>query len=156
LILKELLMQARYVHTNLIAQNWQKIVDFYQKVFGCTTVVGENVLAGPWVAQLSGVPGAVLRLTHLRLPGAGDDGPTLEIIHYNHQADAPTTAVNRPGFGHIAFLVDDVKAAHAAVLAAGGGSVGEVIAVDLPGRGRLTAVYATDPEGNVIELQHWS
>jgi catechol 2,3-dioxygenase-like lactoylglutathione lyase family enzyme len=90
------------------------------------------------------------------LPGCGDDGPTLEIIHYNRQEDAQTTAPNRPGFGHIAFLVDDVKAAHEAVLAAGGGSVGELVSVYLPGRGRLTAVYATDPEGNVIELQHWS
>ena len=149
-------MQARYVHTNLIAQDWRKLVDFYEQVFGCTTVVAESVLAGRWVAQLSAVPEAELRLTHLRLPGCGDDGPTLEIIHYNRQEQAPAPAVNRPGFGHIAFLVDDVEAAHAAVLAAGGGSVGELIATDLPGRGRLTAIYATDPEGNVIELQHWA
>ena len=35
--------------------------------------------------------------------------------------ERPATAVNRPGFGHIAFSVEDVAAARAEVLAAGGG-----------------------------------
>ena len=149
-------MQAKYVHTNLIAQDWRKIVDFYQQVFGCTTVVADSHLSGRWLGQMSSVPHAEIRLTHLRLPGCGDEGPTLEIIQYNQQEEAQPTAANRPGFGHIAFAVDDVKTAHEAVLAAGGGSVGELVAADLAGRGRLTVVYATDPEGNIIELQHWS
>jgi hypothetical protein len=36
-------------------------------------------------------------------------------------------AVNRPGFGHIAFVVNDVPSAREAVLAAGGQSVGDVV-----------------------------
>lgn len=147
-------MQARYAHTNLIAQDWQRLVDFYQQVFGCTLVV-ERQLSGEWMERLSGVPGAQIRIAHLRLPGYGEDGPTLEIIQYTEQPAGMPTAVNRPGFGHIAFGVDDVIAAQAAVLAAGGDSVGDIVTVDQPGRGRLTAVYATDPEGNVIELQRW-
>jgi len=56
----------------------------------------------------------------------------------------------------IALAVADVTAAQDAVVAAGGGTVGDLVSVDIPGVGRLSFVYATDPEGNVIELQQWS
>lgn len=149
-------VQARYVHTNLIAQDWKKLVEFYEQVFGCTPATPESNLSGKWLETITGVPEAEIRVIHLRLPGHGDEGPTLEMIRYNQQEDRPATAVNRPGFGHIAFAVDDVKAARDAVLAAGGGRVGDLVSVDIPGRGRLTEIYVCDPEGNIIELQKWS
>jgi hypothetical protein len=34
--------------------------------------------------------------------------------------------------------------------------VGEIVSVEIPGAGRITFVYVTDPEGNIVELQHWS
>ena len=43
------------------------------------------------------------------------EGPTLEIFNYNILKDRPDVAVNRPGFGHIAFVVDDVPAAREAL-----------------------------------------
>lgn len=149
-------MRATYVHTNLIARDWRRLVEFYTLVFGCTPVVAESRLSGEWLDRVSGVPDADIHLCHLRLPGHGDNGPTLEIITYNQQTEAGAPAPNRPGFGHIAFAVEDVDAALAEVLAAGGGSVGELVTADLPGRGRLNVVYATDPEGNIIELQRWA
>ena len=70
--------------------------------------------------------------------------------------ERPATVVNRPGFGHIAFSVEDVAGARAEVLAAGGKPVGEVVTVTLPGGAQVTWCYVTDPEGNVIELQSWA
>jgi predicted enzyme related to lactoylglutathione lyase len=64
--------------------------------------------------------------------------------------------VNEPGFGHMAFLVDDVDAALAAVRSAGGGAVGQISTTEVKGVGSLRVVYARDPEGNILELQHWS
>jgi predicted enzyme related to lactoylglutathione lyase len=64
--------------------------------------------------------------------------------------------VNRPGFGHIAFAVNDVQAAREAVLAAGGRAVGEVVTTSVASGAQVTWCYVTDPEGNVIELQAWS
>jgi catechol 2,3-dioxygenase-like lactoylglutathione lyase family enzyme len=64
-------------------------------------------------------------------------------------------AANRLGIGHIAFGVDDVHAALDRVVAHGGHPLGQVQAAEVPGRGKLTFVYATDPEGNMIELQAW-
>jgi predicted enzyme related to lactoylglutathione lyase len=149
-------INARYVHTNLIACDWQALAGFYQDVLGCVPVPPERDLAGPDLETGTGIPGAHLRGLHLRLPGCGDQGPTLEIFSYNLLADRPPTAVNRPGFGHIAFSVNEVASAREAVLAAGGKPVGQVVTLAMPGGARVTWCYVTDPEGNVIELQSWS
>ena len=145
---------ARYVHTNLIAEDWRALVVFYVDVFGCVPVPPERDLAGPDLEAGTGVPGATLKGMHLRLPGHGDDGPTLEIYAYPETAPVGNRAVNRPGFAHLAFAVDDVPAAHAAVLAAGGAPVGEVVTL-ATAAGRVTWCYVSDPEGNAIELQSW-
>ena len=148
-------VNARFVHTNVIAQDWRALAQFYEQVFGCTPVPPERDLAGPWVEQGTGVPGARIRGMHLRLPGYGPDGPTLEVFAYDQEEERPATAINRPGFAHIAFSVDDVEATREAVLTAGGGTVGQVVSLEVAGAGRITFVYLTDPEGNIIEVQHW-
>ena len=152
-------LPARYAHTNLIAADWQALARFYEGVFGCVRVPPERDLSGPDIEAGTGLPAAHLRGVHLRLPGHGETGPTLEIFTYDSLADGgrrPPIAVNRPGLGHLAFSVPDVMAARTAVLAAGGPPVGEVVTVAVPGRGFVTWCYVTDPEGNVIELQSWA
>jgi catechol 2,3-dioxygenase-like lactoylglutathione lyase family enzyme len=101
----------------------------------------------------TGVPGAHLRGVHLRLPGWREAGPTLEVFQYDPAEPRASAAVNRPGFGHIAFLVDDVAAARSVVLSEGGQAVGEVVTLRLATGAEVTWCYVTDPEGNVIELQ---
>lgn len=147
---------TKFVHTNIIAQDWKRLAQFYEQVFGCRPVPPERSLSGQWLEDGTGVPGAEIRGIHLRLPGYGDDGPTLEIFEYSRQEERVETAINRPGFAHIAFAVEGVETAREAVLAAGGGEIGKVVSLDIPNAGRVTFVYLTDPEGNIIELQHWS
>ena len=147
---------ARYGHTNLIAKDWRALVRFYEEQFGCTLVPPERDFKGPDLERGTGIPGAELRGAHVRLPGHGAEGPTLEIFNYNVLKEKPEVAVNRPGFGHIAFAVTDVPSARAAVLAAGGRPVGEVVTLTMAAGAKVTWVYVTDPEGNVIELQSWS
>lgn len=149
-------VKARYVHTNVVARNWRKLARFYEQVFGCRPLPPERNLAGQWLEKATMVPAAHIRGIHLRLPGYGDQGPTLEIFQYNSLREENETALNRPGFAHIAFAVDDVEAARRAVIAAGGGKVGQIVSLEIPGAGRITFTYLSDPEGNVIELQRWS
>ena len=147
---------AKYGHTNLIAEDWRALAAFYETHFGCIPVPPERDFKGHDLERGTGIPGAQLRGAHLRLPGHGPEGPTLEIFNYNVLRERPDVAVNRPGFGHIAFVVVDVPSAREAVLAAGGRPVGEVVTLTTAAGAKVTWVYVTDPEGNVIELQSWS
>ena len=146
---------AKYAHTNLIAADWRALAAFYEQVFGCTPLPPERDFQGEKLEAGTGITGAHLRGVHLRLPGYGQDGPTLEIFNYNVLETRSETAVNRPGFGHIAFAVDDVHAAQQVVLAAGGSAVGEIVTLQVATGAQVTWCYVTDPEGNVIELQSW-
>jgi predicted enzyme related to lactoylglutathione lyase len=149
-------MRAKYVHTNIIAEDWRSLAAFYATVFGCTRVPPERDYAGDTFDAGTGLKGAHLRGAHLRLPGYGDDGPTIEIYSYDLHEARPAVAINRPGFGHIAFEVADVAQAHAEILAHGGAAVGEIVTLSPQAGMHVTWCYMTDPEGNVIEIQSWS
>jgi predicted enzyme related to lactoylglutathione lyase len=150
-----MIQHAKYAHTNLIAKDWRLLADFYQRVFGCVVVPPERDLSGETLDDGTGLKGARLRGVHLRLPGYGESGPTLEIFSYDSLAEAGVKAVNRPGFAHIAFQVEDVAAAWQEVLAAGGIAVGEVVTLQIANGRQVTWCYVTDPEGNILELQAW-
>ena len=149
-------IKSRFAHTNLIANDWKKIADFYIHVFGCEPVSTERDHHGPWVAELTAIPGARVRGQHLRLPGYPREiAPTIEIFQYQRNLPSLPTALNRPGFAHIAFEVEDVPKARQLVLKHGGADHGKELVIDIPGAGQLNLVYMCDPEGNVIELQKW-
>ena len=147
-------MKATYKHTNIIAQDWQKIAEFYETVCGCVRIPPERHLSGAWLEKGTGVADAKLSGVHLRLPGYGETGPSLEIFQYAENAPKPAAAANREGFTHIAFEVDDVEAAVENVLRHGGQKVGEMTSFEVKDRGTMTFVYMADPEGNIIELQN--
>jgi len=145
----------KYRHTNLIAKDWKVLAAFYEEVFGCVRAPLETHHTGKWLEEGTGVAGAEITGIHLRLPGHGDNGPTLEIYQYARNEEKPRSAANREGFGHIAFEVEEVLETLDRVQQHGGGAVGEPTSRKIEGVGLLTFVYATDPEGNIIELQSW-
>ena len=145
----------RYAHTNIIAQDWKKLVEFYTQVFDCTLKPPLRKQSGEWLARGTGVPHAALEGAHLLLPGHGENGPTLEIYHAEVLTQIPIPA-NQRGLGHLAFEVDDVKAVLKQLVAHGGTCHGKVIKREVPEVGLLTFTYARDPEGNLIELQSWA
>jgi len=146
----------KFAHTNIVARDWKRLAKFYQDVMGCVPVPPERDLKGAWVDKLTGLSDAHITGAHLRLPGWGDDGPTLEIFQYDESNERLPVATNNQGFGHIAFEADDVEAAVAAFLAHGGSAVGEFLVQQYPDGRILTVQYVADPEGNVVELQSWS
>jgi predicted enzyme related to lactoylglutathione lyase len=146
-------VNAKYVHTNIIAADWQSLAGPYEHVFGCTRVPPERDFRGDRVDAGTGIPGAHLRGVHMRLPGSDPFGPTLEIFNYNILEPRAKTAVNRLGIGHIAFSVDNVTSAKEAVLKAGGQAIGDIVTLQISSGAEVTWCYVTDPEGNTIELQ---
>jgi len=143
----------RYVHTNIIAKDWKRLSLFYQKVFGCRPLSPRRDFRGEWLDRLTGVPNAHVAGEHLALPGYDGDLPTLEIFSYDSMPER-SKAVNAVGIAHLAFEVDDVAAVLQSILREGGGQIGELVEREDADNIVSTFVYATDIEGNIIELQH--
>lgn len=145
----------RYAHTNLIAKDVSRMISFYRDVLGCKSIGETRDLSGAWVDRLTGIPGAHIFGEHLALPGYPEGGPTLEIFGYDSVISHTAESVNASGFAHIAFAVDSVAETLKQVLAHGGGQIGELVENRYADGRTITAVYATDPEGNILELQSW-
>jgi predicted enzyme related to lactoylglutathione lyase len=64
-------------------------------------------------------------------------------------------SVNDFGFGHIAFHTNNVEETIDRIIAEGGSKYGELIEKEIQGLGIIKAIYAKDPEGNIIEIQNW-
>jgi len=144
-----------YSHTNLIAKDVEKIIAFYTNVLGCRSIGQKRDLSGSWVDRLTGIPGAHIFGEHLALPGYDEGGPTLEVFGYDNVISHAAPGVNASGFTHIAFAVDSVADTLKSALAHGGGQIGELVETRYTDGRVLTVVYATDPEGNILELQSW-
>lgn len=151
-----MIRNTRFGHTNVIARDWRALAAFYQKVFGCEVVPPERNYSGAALEAGTGVAGTTLQGVHLRLPGLGPDGPTLEVYSYSIPAEPVRPEVNRAGFGHIAFVVPDVAEAQREILEAGGSLVGEIVTLTTATGAKVTWCYTRDPEDNIIELQSWS
>jgi catechol 2,3-dioxygenase-like lactoylglutathione lyase family enzyme len=147
---------ARFGHVNVTSTDWRRLATFYADVFGCELVPPERDIRGQQLDAATGVDGAHLTGAHLRLPGHGETGPTIEIFTYDALDGHPGTRVDRPGWGHVAFQVPDVAAAVDAVTERGGGRVGEIVVTGTSDGRTVTWCYATDPDGNIVELQAWS
>ena len=148
-------MPIKYSHTNLIAKNWRRLAQFYQDVFGCVPIPPQRDLFGKWLDRATGLKETHITGVHLLLPGYGDHGPTLELFQYDSYTDNTAAKPNATGFTHLAFAVGDVAATAENVRAHGGSSVGDLTERRVTGVGLLTFQYVTDPEGNIIEIQHW-
>ena len=148
-------IDAKYVHTDLIACDWKILSLFYQQVFGFKPVPPERHYNGDDLERGTGIRGSELHGVHLRMPGYDDNGPTLEIYSYSIQKESADPAVNRPGFGHLAFSVADVQHAQETVIQAGGKPIGDIVTLQTSAGASVTWCYVTDPEGNILELQSW-
>ncbi len=146
----------RYVHTNIIARDCEKLIGFYKEVFGCKSIGEKRDLKGEWLDKLTGIPNAHIVGEHLVMPGYDSDHPTLEIFSYDHMNGEMDHPINSYGIAHLAFEVDDVEETLKKVKEKGGGTVGELVHADYEDGRRATFVYATDIEGNILELQSWT
>ena len=149
-------MSVKYVHTNIIAKDWKRLSRFYIEVFNCTPVYPERDISGEWIDKMTNLSAVRIQGIHLSLPGY-ENGPTLEIFQYvpeNLKNDISN--INKQGYGHIAFHVDNVEEVLAKLIQNGGRKLGDLVRKEMDGIGILTAVYAEDPEGNYIEIQNWT
>lgn len=147
-------MKARFKHVNIIAADWGRLARFYEEVFGCVRIPPESRISDPWLARGTGVPGASLQGLKLTFPGCDKEGPLLEMFQFAESEEKLPARANRRGLGHLAFEVEDVAGALKEVIVHGGAALGEMT-VHEDSKGAFTFVFATDPEGNIVELTNW-
>lgn len=145
----------RFAHTNIISKDWKTLAKFYQEVFDCKPVPPIRNQSGSWLDQGTGVSEAHLEGIHLSLPGYDKNGPTLEIYTYRKTLPTDPLQPNSCGIGHLAFEVEDVSSILQKLMKHGGSSQGEITSKQVSGVGKITFVYARDPDGNILELQSW-
>jgi len=143
----------KFSHVNMVARDTDRLADFYKTVFDCDDVYPRKNMSGELMSQCNSVPNAEIYAAWLSLPGV--DGTFLEIFQYKNTHDCPTPPVNQPGYGHISFEVEDIRAAYDAIIEAGGVSLGEIRNFGTE-EAPSFYVYARDPEGNVVELEQHS
>jgi catechol 2,3-dioxygenase-like lactoylglutathione lyase family enzyme len=99
---------------------------------------------------VTGHPGARFRIVVLQLPG---ESHILELIQYTvGQGEPLRPETNRPGAGHVCFLVDDLPAAYERLRACGVRFVSPPVLITQGVNRGGYAVYMHDPDGATIEL----
>jgi len=139
-------MITGFNHTSFTVADVQRAIHFWAKLgFEGPGIVERD--AG-WVGDVTGVPGARIRVAHLY-----GYGHHMEFIEYhNGGGDNPTELPNTPGVGHVCLDVADIHATFADLLAAGASPLGKVTGIDQPGMAPCSAGYLRDPNGIIIEL----
>lgn len=140
----------RLKHISLTARNADGLAGFYRDTFGLLERRPPKRLSGETVSRGNGLPNSKITVVWLNL--ADDGGPFLEIMEYDETIRKPKPAVNEPGYGHLAFEVEDLTVVVEKVLRFGGSLQGEITNFGTD-EWPLLITYVRDPEGNILELE---
>ncbi|MCZ6795593.1 MAG: VOC family protein [Planctomycetota bacterium] len=134
-------------HVSFAVSDMERAVSFYSAGLGFQ-VLSDRTVKGPFPEKVSGLPGAHLRIVHLRGHGQG-----LELIEY--LAPRGKSAAPRPcdvGSAHICFIVDDMDAVVERLREHGARFVSEPQCVEGGPNAGNRCVYFLDPDGIPMEL----
>lgn len=158
-------MLSKVDHVAFVVTHLDREIEFYRDLLGLEFIL-RRIWDEDYVRQMVGIPGAVLDIALLKLPGKegsplSEDGSLipgkgdtmLELIEYKHpKGNPPDASPNTPGNAHIAFLVDDIDAILDRLLDANITFISEPLeAAAGPNKGRKVA-YLRDPDGIIVQL----
>lgn len=134
-------------HVSFCVSDMDRSLRFYREGLGFE-MMNDRIVQGPFPETLSGLPGAHLRIVHLRGHGQG-----LELIqYYVPQSESPAPRFCDVGSAHLCFIVDDIDHETERLRQHGARFVSQAMTVaDGPNAGNR-AVYFLDPDGIPIEL----
>ncbi len=134
-------------HVSFTVPDIERTVQFWCDVLGFERAPIRERL-GSWVAKVTGVAGARIRVVHLH-----GYGHHMEFIEYAEGArEKPTDLPDRPGVGHVCLEVEDIHDTERRLLAAGATPLGTMTEIREPGMKACIAGYLRDPNGIIIEL----
>lgn len=147
-------MISGFHHFSIACSDADRSAAFYRDVFGMEPISDRDVPSGGFVERVTGVPGAHVRIVHLR-----GHGFNFELLEYREpRGDERAREPNHAGSAHLCFTTEDLDAEYQRLAGLGlrFRSPGPVTVVGGPNDGGK-ALYLEDPDGNpveVVELAH--
>jgi catechol 2,3-dioxygenase-like lactoylglutathione lyase family enzyme len=132
-------------HSGFVVDDLDVALRFYQQTLGFEVVFEDRHMTD-LIERTVGISGVRCKLAQCRSPLSG------QIVELLEFSEVPAGTDSRmpvwPGIGHACYLVENIDDSLAALLAAGGSTIGEVVTFP---EGR--AVYCWSPSGTVVELE---
>lgn len=135
-------------HTSFTVSNLDRSIAFFRDCLGFE-VTSKAPRKAPLTERVTGIPGAKITVAYVRGPGH-----SLELIEFHGPASKGKIEARACDTGafHIAYNVDDLDGALAAVKAYGVLPVAEPITVDGGPNKGARIVFVRDPDGVMLEL----
>lgn len=136
----------RMEHVGIVVDDLKAATSFFIELG--LEVKGETPVSGHWVDRIVGLEGVRAEIAMLETK---DGHGRLELTKYHSppsQDRHQHAPANAPGIRHVAFLVEDIDATVAGLLARGTELVGEVVQYENSYR----LCYVRGPEGIIVEL----
>ena len=141
-------------HFSFTVADLDRSVKWYTDVLGME-LVHRQVQDNDYTRTLVGIPGAVLEIAQLGLPGvaSGPSTHVLELVEYRHPSgERGALHTQNVGVAHLAFVVDDIADRYQRMLGRGVQFVSPPVAITAGvNRGGFTC-YFRDPDGITLEL----
>lgn len=134
-------------HTGFSVQDLERSIAFYGWL-GCE-VIWRREVTDAYFRDIVGVPGAVVQAAHLRVPGSTH---VIELFQYAPQHPLAGLTPDTPGHAHLCFLVDDLPAAYAELVAQGVRFVSPPVLITAGVNAGGYGAYLFDPNGINLEL----
>jgi glyoxylase I family protein len=136
-------------HVSLATADMGRFLRFYRDLIGLTLIgEGESQPGNTWFEAVVGLKGARVHSAQLR-----GGNVFIEVFQYKHPEPAAQGPPPRPcdvGIRHICFDVTDIQGEYERLKSAGVEFISEPQTM---GNHQVKAVYARDPDNNIVELQ---
>ena len=136
----------RMEHVGIVVDDLAAATEFFVDLG--LELLGGGSVEGRWVDRIVGLDGVRVEFAMVQTP---DGHGRLELIKFQSpptQGGNPDAPANTPGIRHVAFLVEDIDAVVAGLLARGAELVGELVRYENSYR----LCYVRGPEGIIVEL----
>ncbi len=134
-------------HTGFSVVDLDESIAFYA-LLGCE-VIWRREVTDSYFREIVGVPDCVVQAAHLRVPGSSH---IIELFQYAPQHPRAGLVPDTPGHAHVCFLVEDLPAAYAELLAHGVRFISPPVLITAGVNAGGWAVYLVDPSGINLEL----
>jgi catechol 2,3-dioxygenase-like lactoylglutathione lyase family enzyme len=137
-------------HIGFTVQDIERSIKFYRDYLGMV-VVAQWLSAGAHLATITGFQEVKLKIAWLKTTNESQN--TLELVEYvSHAGQPQELETNRPGNGHVCFLVEDIWIIYRRLKKQGIQFRSEPVPIPTGMNKGAFALYFRDPDGITVEF----